>query len=137
MRDMNILPGPQLGDLIGRGPRSLRCQKLMCFFCPLKEVIRAALRALSSPSQTAVKEENLDREQWLQWPLVPAMLQLANGLCMEGRVSDSAHWLQRAADAIVSVVPFSNVHVCAVAQRLIVLAHSMNSSQGKLKGRIY
>eukprot|EP00928_Gymnodinium_smaydae_P063876 TRINITY_DN47354_c0_g1_i1.p1 TRINITY_DN47354_c0_g1~~TRINITY_DN47354_c0_g1_i1.p1 ORF type:complete len:560 (-),score=81.05 TRINITY_DN47354_c0_g1_i1:228-1835(-) len=65
-------------------------------------------------------------EQWLLWPLVPALSQLAERLRLNGRAAESVELWKRAETAASSVIPLSNVHLRTMSERLLTEAQRNN-----------
>merc|ERR1719482_1937065 len=58
------------------------------------------------------------RKQWLLWPLVSALSQLAARLAVDGRLSDGLAAWKKAEEACRSVLPHSNVHMRVLSEML-------------------
>eukprot|EP00927_Polykrikos_kofoidii_P030689 TRINITY_DN2640_c1_g2_i1.p1 TRINITY_DN2640_c1_g2~~TRINITY_DN2640_c1_g2_i1.p1 ORF type:complete len:566 (-),score=95.02 TRINITY_DN2640_c1_g2_i1:36-1733(-) len=85
----------------------------------------------SSAAARALREDNDEEErQWGLWPLVPAFSQLADRLCIDGRVEESAVVWRRVARMAAAVVPASNIHLRILGEMLLCLAESRSSNGG-------
>jgi len=82
----------------------------------------SALAALEVHRSDKGREAYREAEQWLIWPLVPGLSQLAQRLRLDGRLSESVARWRRAEAAARSVVPLSNLHLRTLAELLLTEA---------------
>lgn len=97
----------------------------------VSEAEQAARSVLKLRSSSRRGLETHVEEQWLLWPLVPALQQLAFRLHLDGRLSESAEARRKAEHAACSVVPLSNLHIRIQAELLLTEARRPNSAAHK------
>eukprot|EP00930_Biecheleria_cincta_P083626 TRINITY_DN73161_c0_g1_i1.p1 TRINITY_DN73161_c0_g1~~TRINITY_DN73161_c0_g1_i1.p1 ORF type:complete len:377 (-),score=61.26 TRINITY_DN73161_c0_g1_i1:84-1082(-) len=97
----------------------------------VSEAEEAAQSVLKSRSSSSLGLEAHVEEQWLLWPLVPALQQLALRLRLDGRLRESAEARRKAEKAACSVVPLSNLHLRIQAELLLTEARRPDSATHK------
>eukprot|EP00747_Dinoflagellata_sp_TGD_P179304 gnl/TRDRNA2_/TRDRNA2_29917_c0_seq1.p1 gnl/TRDRNA2_/TRDRNA2_29917_c0~~gnl/TRDRNA2_/TRDRNA2_29917_c0_seq1.p1 ORF type:complete len:551 (+),score=83.89 gnl/TRDRNA2_/TRDRNA2_29917_c0_seq1:28-1680(+) len=108
-------------------PTTARLQSVLSDAERSADIAAANYRRRSTSAALQCDDE--EQQQWMRWPMIPLICQLAARLLRDGRVADSVVEWRRAEGAARAVMPFSNVHLRILGELLLTMATASQKSQ--------